>query len=199
LLDLFLLYYVDLIIIIILGGYELSLFIGLLLGLRGQGRFKQIMLNLEGIARNKKLSIDEREHKLVMGVHHHFLELGYLYEERNKQYGLDFTKKNKKKKTKNKRGVIMKEEFIKELLYWFAGIWLGFLPIVYDLLWVLELRPLIILGILIMLATGDALFFAYIKIYWGIEKEDVKPVPPPIITVNYSGTDTAVDPFQEPE
>ena len=84
LLDIFLLYYVGIKTVIMLLAYEATMIFGLLLGLRGQGKFKQVMINLEGIARNKKLSVDEREHRLVMGIHHHFLELGYLYEERNK-------------------------------------------------------------------------------------------------------------------
>ena len=32
----------------------------------------------------------------------------------------------------------MKEELIKELLYWLAAIWLGWLPIVYQMLWSLD-------------------------------------------------------------
>ena len=74
----------------------------------------------------------------------------------------------------------MKEELIKELLYWLAAIWLGWLPIVYQMLWSLDVLPLYIIGILIMLGAGDALFFAYIKYYWGIEKEDIEPIEPPV-------------------
>ena len=89
--------------------YEISMIVSFMLGLRGQGRYKEAMLNLQSIARNKSLSIDERETRLVSGIHHYCLELGYIYEARNKQYGLHFFKrnnhnhKNKRVKITNKR------------------------------------------------------------------------------------------------
>ena len=69
------------------------------------------MLNLQSIARNKELSIDEREAMLVQGVHHHCLELGFIAQERNRHYGLNFFKRrnnNHHKKIKHKRIVIIK-------------------------------------------------------------------------------------------
>ena len=92
--------------------YESSMFVSFMLGLRGQGRYKEAMLNLQSIARNKKLSIDEREAKLVSGVHHYCLELGYIAQKRNETYGLHFfNKKNKfynHNKNKQKRILIKK-------------------------------------------------------------------------------------------
>ena len=78
--------------------YQVSLIITLMFGLRGQGKYKTMMLSLQSIARNRALSIDEREMRLVNGIHHYCLELGYIYEERNKEYGLIFNKKKVKKK-----------------------------------------------------------------------------------------------------
>lgn len=124
LIDLFLIFYIDFMVLLYLIGYEMSLIVGFLIGVRGQGRFMQIMLNLEGIARNKKQSIDEREHRLVMAIHHSCMELGYLANKRNIKYGLIFNnntkreirlkeikkdlinidKKLNKLKTKNKKG-----------------------------------------------------------------------------------------------
>ena len=106
LVDLFLIGAIDLIFFFYLVLYQVSLIVALMFGLRGQGKYKTMMLSLQAIARNRDLSIDERETRLVAGIHHHCLELGYIYEERNKSYGL-FTKNKKhpgelpgKKKTK---------------------------------------------------------------------------------------------------
>lgn len=93
--------------------YEVSMIVSFLLGLRGQGRYKEAMLHLQSIARNKNLTVDQREAMLVQGVHHHCLELGYIASERNKQYGLNFFRKNNhnnhNNKIKKKRIVIKKE------------------------------------------------------------------------------------------
>ena len=101
LIDTFLMFYITLEILFYLIGYEASLIFGFLLGIRGQGRYKEIMLNLNLIARNKRQTLDEREHKLVMAIHHACLELGYLFEERNIKYGLKFKENNKKEKHRN--------------------------------------------------------------------------------------------------
>lgn len=97
--------------------YEWSMIVSFLLGLRGQGRYKEAMLHLQSIARNKDLTIDEREAMLVQGVHHHCLELGYIAQKRNKEYGLNFFRRwnnnhknnHKDKKIKKKRIIIKKE------------------------------------------------------------------------------------------
>jgi hypothetical protein len=77
--------------------YEGSIIVGLLFGLRGQGRYKNMMINLQNIARNKDLDVNERDARLVSMIHHACLELGYIYEERNEDLGLNFKKKLKKK------------------------------------------------------------------------------------------------------
>lgn len=74
--------------------YEISMVTSFLLGLRGQGKYKEAMLHLQSIARNKKITLEQREAKLVQGIHHYCLELGYIYDTRNKMYGLHFFKRN---------------------------------------------------------------------------------------------------------
>ena len=173
LLDIFLLYYVGIEPVMMLVAYEATLIFGLLLGLRGQGKFKQIMINLEGIARNKKLSIDEREHKLVMGVHHHFLELGYLYEERNKEYGLH---KKKQKKTKNKRGVksmALKEKTIIEIMRAIALMWVSFGLGLTDILIYFGLSPLWIMAIVGVYYVIDLFFWLIMENEYGIFREEI--------------------------
>ncbi len=110
--------------------YQVSLIFALMVGLRGQGKYKAMMLSLQSIARNRDLSIDEREKRLVNGIHHHCLELGYIYEERNEEYGLfKFNHKKKEevpKKTKNLGGrkrMIWDEVVWKQFGYMIVGIW----------------------------------------------------------------------------
>ena len=173
LIDLFLIYYVTIKIILMLISYEGAIIITLLLGLRGQGRFKEIMTDLEGIARNKKITVDEREHELVMGVHHYFLELGYLYEERNKEYGLH---KKKLKKTKNNRGVknmALKEQTIIEILRAIAGMWLFLGLGLLDILMYFGLSPLWILAIVGIFEIADLFFWLIMENEYGIFKEEI--------------------------
>jgi len=84
--------------------FQLSLLISLLYGLRGQGKYKNMMISLQSIARNREMDVDERESRLVSMIHHACLELGFVYEERNEEYGLfKFTKKNVTKKNENNK------------------------------------------------------------------------------------------------
>jgi hypothetical protein len=110
-----------------LGLYEVSIIVSFLFGLRGQGKYKSMMISLQSIARNRDMDINERDTRLVSMIHHACLELGYIYEERNEDLGLDFTKKKsytKKKQEKNRqlsikiRGVIKLEDSTLKLLGW---------------------------------------------------------------------------------
>ena len=76
--------------------YELSVILGLMVGLKGQGRYKQAMAELQSIARDTNLSVEQREHMLVQGIHHYCLELGTLYMERLNHFNADNKKKPKK-------------------------------------------------------------------------------------------------------
>ena len=116
--------------------FQASLLIGLLYGLRGHGKFKGMMMQLESVARNKEINVDERETRLVSLIHHACLELGYTFEERNKT---QFNKKHKvqdKKKTKiikhtkklkeaNKKmsKLVIDEIVWKQIGYSLVGIW----------------------------------------------------------------------------
>ena len=107
--------------------YQASLIFGLMIGLRGQGKYKVMMLSLQSIARNRELSIDEREKRLVNGIHHHCLELGYIYEERNEEYGLFKSTKNKvPKKTKNFKEEKNMSETETKILIWDLICWKQF-------------------------------------------------------------------------
>jgi hypothetical protein len=106
--------------------YEVSIVLSFLFGLRGQGKYKAMMISLQSIARNKDMDINERDTRLVAMIHHACLELGYIYEERNEELGLDFTKKRSYKKKKKERegnkikirGVIKLEDPTLRLLGW---------------------------------------------------------------------------------
>lgn len=95
LIDLYLLPFGLITIVFWLAIYQTSIVLSLMVGMRGQGRYKQAMGELQSIARDKSLTVDEREHMLVQGVHHYCLELGTIYLERNKSYGIHLTKKKR--------------------------------------------------------------------------------------------------------
>lgn len=166
--------------------YQATIVVSLMVGLKGQGRYKQAMGELQSIARDKSLTIDEREHMLVMGVHHHCLELGTIAIERNKKYGLNFFKKKTQnlnikegqvtKKTKNlevkKRmsKLIIDEIVWKQLGYMVVGIW-GFLGVgLFDLL----INFLVLSMLWVWVFTGiwyciDVFIFFYIHYAFNIE------------------------------
>ena len=154
--------------------YQASLIFALMVGLRGQGKYKAMMLSLQSIARNRDLSIDEREKRLVNGIHHHCLELGYIYEERNKKYGLFKSNKNKvPKKTKNiggKKRMIIDDIVRKQLGYLIVGVW-GFVGILLlDLLINLyDFSPLSIITIEGIWYCIDGFIFFYIHYVFKIE------------------------------
>lgn len=78
--------------------YETSILTSLMFGLRGLGKYKNMMISLQSIARNREMSVDERESRLVSMIHNACLELGYIYQERNEE---DFKKKRKLQEVKS--------------------------------------------------------------------------------------------------
>ena len=148
--------------------YQVSLIFALMVGLRGQGKYKAMMLSLQTIARNRDLSIDEREKRLVNGIHHHCLELGYIYEERNEKYGLFKSTKNKvPKKTKNLGGerkvslLIIDEVVWKQIGYALVSLWELFGPVIALFLAELKFHWMIIL----FLAGAWEIFGAFVLFY----------------------------------
>jgi len=150
-----------------------------MVGLRGQGRYKQAMGELQSISRDKTLSVDQREHMLVQGIHHYCLELGTIYLERNKTYGINlFNKKPKNnnlvtKKTKNKevkKRMIWDEIVWKQFGYMLVGIW-GFLGVgLFDIL----INFLVVSMLWVWVLTGiwyclDVFIFFYIHYVFNIE------------------------------
>jgi len=169
-------------IILNLLGWEGSLIVGLLIGLRGQARYRALMFELQAIANDPKYDNDEdlRGHLLRQQIRYDCVEYDIWMRKQDFKKGKSTQKKNKKKTKKIKRGVKIKmnEQAIKELLYWVAGLWLGFTGILADVLIMFQLRPLWIIAIVFTVGLGDFLFFWYLKNFWGIEKEDVEPIPP---------------------
>ena len=170
--------------------YEASLILGLMWGLRQQFKYKAMMYDLRSIASNKDISVDEREHQLVMGVHHYFLELGYIYEERNRKYGLfkslkstkngSSTKKNEKIKVKNEMVEIiwLDETVWKQIGYAIAGIWFFIGAAILDILIVLDWRMLWIIMIVGIWYIIDGLMVFYIHYIFKLPQPDPKPKPP---------------------
>ena len=160
--------------------YQATIIVSLMVGLRGQARYKQAMGELRSIARDKSLSIEAREHMLVMGVQHYFLELGFIYDDRLKKYGLNYFKKKNNlptkevtKKTKNKevkKRMIWDEVVWKQFGYMLVGVW-GFLGVaLFEMLisfWVLT--PFWVFTITGIWYCVDVFIFFYIHYAFNIE------------------------------
>jgi len=176
LIDFFLAFVVPFIIVISLIGYEASMIIGLMIGLKGQNKFKVFMFELRGLVDDPKYNKDEelRGHLLKQKVYHACLEWGMWFEKRLEEYGLDF-----KKKLKNLMEVIkrMDDFMLKEIMRFIAGLWAGFGLIFLDILIMFELRPLWITGLVFIFYIGDFFFWLVMEHYYGIFKEEIEPVP----------------------
>ena len=171
--------------------YQATIIVSLMVGLRGQGRYKQAMGELQSIARDKSLTVDEREHMLVQGVHHYCLELGTLYLERNEDYGISFKKKIKNngfdnivKTNKNKevKKIMKIDEVVwKQIGYMVVGIW-GFLGIgLFDILLnFLVLSPLWLVTITGIWYVLDAFILFYIHYVFNIEPK----IPDSVVVFN---------------
>ena len=169
--------------------YQASLIFALMVGLRGQGKYKAMMLSLQSIARNRDLSIDEREKRLVNGIHHHCLELGYIYEERNKEYGLFKSKKKNSNKVLKKTKNFKEEKKKMTLLIWDTVCWKQFGYMVISL-WELfgpiiglYLSSLLYHWLIIMFLVGGWEIFGvfvwfYLHYIFNIEPEE-EPEPEP--------------------
>lgn len=184
--------------------YESSIILGLMWGIRQQFKYKAMMYNLRSIASNKDLSVDEREHQLVMGVHHYFLELGHIYEERNRQYGLFLKKngknnkfiqkkpkKNEKIKVKNRMTeIVWIDEIVwKQIGYSIAAIWFFVGAAIVDLLLALDLRLLWIIMIVGIWYVIDGFILFYIHYIFKLPQPEpksaiindpkpIRPIPP---------------------
>lgn len=176
--------------------YQATIIVSLMVGLRGQGRYKQAMGELQSVARNDNLTVDEREHILVQGIHHYCLELGFFYDERNKKYGL-FKKKTEENgnsklsleiKNKNKKTKILRREkrmrideiVWKQVGYMIVGVW-GFLGVaLLELLmnvWVLS--PLWIVTIEGIYYVINAFILFYVHYIFKLD-----PIVPPLKTLD---------------
>jgi len=167
--------------------YQVTIILGLFVGLRGQGRYKAMMIELRSVASNRDFDPDERDAILVPLIHHACLELGISAEKRNEEYGLFKSKKNPttfakekvvKKKTKNfKEEKIMSETKIviwdlvvwKQFGYMIVGIWGVFSPVIVLILAELSLHWAIILFITGAWVFVDIFILFYIHYIFKIE------------------------------
>ena len=166
LLDISIFFYVDFIVIFILIITEISWFIGLSLGLRGQGHAKIAMFKLLSIADDPKYDDHEelRGHKLKQQIRHDVLE-----------YDAWWMKKSIKKKTKNKRGVTMalKEKTIIEIMRAIALMWVSFGLGLTDILIYFGLSPLWIMAIVGVYYVIDLFFWLIMENEYGIFREEI--------------------------
>ena len=148
--------------------YQATIIVSLMVGLKGQGRYKQAMGELQSIARDRSLTVDQREHMLVQGVHHYCLELGTIYLERNKKQFKNVTKKTKNKEVKKR--MIWDEVVWKQFGYMLVGVW-GFLGVaLFEMLisfWVLT--PFWVFTITGIWYCVDVFIFFYIHYAFNIE------------------------------
>ena len=179
--DIMLSYYIPFGVLWVVIGWELAVSLGLLIGLRGNARYRDLVYDLMAIRMDPKYKNKEelRGHRLIRHIDRAMIEYDLYLERQNKIYF-----KNKKK-TKNLRGENskMKSEMIKDLWYLLASIWAASGLMLIDGLWLLNLRPLWIIGIGFAFYAGDALFWLYLYHYQKIKKEDVIPaeIPKPMI------------------
>ena len=166
--------------------YQATIIVSLMAGLRGQGRYKRAMGELQSIARDKSLTVDEREHRLVMQVHHTMLELGYIYVERNESYGLNYftkeskekkegqvIKKTKKKEVKKKMSKLIIDEIVwKQIGYTLVSIWMLFDPVIAYWLLSLELHWVIIAFLIGTWGIIGAFVLFYIHYAFNLEQKE---------------------------
>lgn len=169
---------------------ELGMIIGFMLGIRGQGRYRVAMLELRSIARDRKLSTDDREHLLVQGIHHYCLELGTIALERNKSYGLNFFRRknnsnrqikvhsNEKIKKKLKIMEVKRKLILDETIKREIGI---FLLVIWGAFGLVFLEGLVLLGLSVGWITcltviwygADVLVAFIIYHFFKVKKEDI--------------------------
>ena len=167
-------------------GWESAVFFGILIGLRGQARYREIVEDFIAIRKdpyfNKKEEL--RGFKMVRHMDHVMIEYDLWMSEQEAK-----TRNINKKKTKNKiiikGGKIMKTEAIKELLAW-VGAWIIAGGIVLDeALYLSGISLPWIIAITFLWISGDFLYFWYLRYYWELEREDIpvalipKPIPIP--------------------
>ena len=150
--------------------YQASIIIGLMIGLRGMNKYKLAMGELQSIARDKSLSVDQREHMLVQGVHHWCLELGTIYMERLE----DFKKKQKKLMEVIKK---MDDKILEAIGLWLVSILAIFTPVLGEWLYLMGVSGFWILFILAVWDLTDALLLIIIIFYFKLRIEDIEPVP----------------------
>ena len=191
-LDLFLLpimmEYHLMVVLFYFGIYQASLLVALMYGLRGQGKYREWMMELGTIARNLGLDKDVRDTQLIALINHVCLELGFIAEQRNEEYGINhFNKKqlvtkktkNKKKKVKNQMEITWIDEVVwKQIGYALVGIW-GFLGFaVLEWIHALGFSAFWIIALVGMWYVVDALALFYIHYVFKLPQIEAMSVGP---------------------
>jgi len=165
--------------------YQVSLLVALIYGLRGQGKYREWMLELGMIARNLGLDRDERDTRLISLINHACLELGFIAEQRNKEYGINnfnkkqVTKKTKKNnlKVKKKMEIVWLDEVVwKQIGYALVGIW-GFLGVgILEWIHALGISVFWIITLIGTWYVCDALVLFYIHYVFKLPQIEAKPI-----------------------
>lgn len=173
-------------------GWELFTFMGLLIGMRGQVRYRELVYDLIAIRQDPKYNDKEelRGFKLARHIDHACIEWDLWFQEQQHKSTKKLDLKIPTFKKTKKRGKIMKTEAIKELLAW-VGAWIIAGGIVIDeALYLSGVSLPWIIAITFLWISGDFLYFWYLKNYWDIDKKDIPIVEPPVIIaeINTAGT-----------
>lgn len=180
LIDIFLATLIPLSRLWIIIGYEVSILLGLMLGLRGQGRFKDVMYELKAIANDPRFDNNEalRGHSLKQQIRHACLEYNIWWE---KQESLPpkHLKTKIKKKRKNLMEVIkrMDDRILEAIGLWLVSILAIFTLVLGEWLYLIGVSGFWILFILAAWDLTDALLLIIIIFYFKLKIEDIEPVP----------------------
>lgn len=168
---------VGMLVMNIIFGFEISNIIGLLMGLRGQAKYREFIFGLRIVADDHKYDNKEelRGHLLKQQIRYACIE--------HDIWMLKSTKNNsiKKKTIKIKRGDKrkMNDKTIIEIMRTVASIWLTLGLGLWDFLFLLGLRFLWIIVIVGIFWILDLFFWLIMENEFGILKEETKPLPVP--------------------
>jgi len=168
--------------------WEVMVFFGILIGLRGQRIYKDLFFDLLAIRKNPKYNDKEelRGFRIVRVIDQATIEHDLWMSEQEAKAHKFKKKKIKINNKKNKGGEKskMNQEAIRELFAWIGGWIIAIGLIIDEVLYLLGLSPIVIIAITIIWVSGDFIYFWYLWHYWGVKKEDViaAEIPGPVTT-----------------
>ena len=179
--DILLSYYMPFPLLYIIIGWEVSVILGLLIGMRGQARYRELVYDLIAIRKDPRYNNKEelRGFKLARHIDHACIEYDLWYNE-NEERKFKLKRKDKKKTKKFGGKINMKEKTIIEILRAVAGIWLWLGFGLGDILIFLDIRLFWVVAILGCYWVADLFFWLIMENEFGIFKEDVEVIEIPI-------------------